>query len=176
MRADERSPNHERLTDRLRRRARDARDAAGELIVDLRAEPWAPLRSPVVRLALFAIAAVIIVVVARSCLPAIGSGSEPRGETATIVATIHVACTNPDCHASYVAHPNIDFKAWPMVCEKCATPGVYRAKLCPTCRSWFATAPGANDACPACAARNAATQAATQPARPRTGDDAEDGW
>lgn len=176
MSANERDPNPDRLADRLRRRARDVREAAGELIVDLRAAPWAPLRSPIVRLALVAIAAVIVVVTVRSCLPAIGSGSEPRGEAATAVATIHVACTNHGCHASYVAHPRIEFKAWPMTCEKCAAAAVYRAKLCPICRGWFATAPGATGACPTCAARNAATQATTQPTRPRTGDDAEDGW
>ena len=92
-------------------------------------------------------------------------------------ATLYVACTNAGCWAAYTTQQPMDFKAWPMKCEKCGALTVYRATLCPTCRQWYAVAPGQPPACPHCAAKTAVPDskpASIDPQKSR--DDAEDPW
>jgi hypothetical protein len=144
-----------------------------------REDPGKLWHSPVVRLAaLVALGAAAVIVVywlAREVTPR-ESTAESAG--ATQRAILFVACTNPACRAEYTTRQSLDFSAWPLTCEKCGQPAVYRATQCPACRHWFAFAPGRPPDCPFCAASKAATQPAP-PARnepTKSRDDAEDPW
>lgn len=110
-------------------------------------------------------------------------GLRPAGPAGTFAeptpfATIHVACTNPDCLHHETRKVDIDFDDWPMTCDKCGRESVYRAKLCRKCRNWYATAPGASERCPHCQ-RGTAEESAPTPHRarqPANPDDLDDPW
>ncbi len=94
----------------------------------------------------------------------------------TPLATIYVACAREECGHVAIAHPPIDFTAWPMVCEKCNQPSAKRAARCSSCRAWHADIDAA-PLCRICAGR-ATRAAASAPAAsgPVDPDDREDGW
>jgi hypothetical protein len=142
-----------------------------------RDDPWAFWRSPFTRIPLYiALGAAVLATLTwgtKLLVPNIPG----QFQHATPWATLYVACTNPACQATYSTQQAKDFDQWPLVCEKCGQPTVYRAQRCPECRHWFAVAPGQPHACPFCAARKAAQQPKEPLRRPSaTGDDVEDPW
>ncbi|MBN2446821.1 MAG: hypothetical protein JXO22_08850, partial [Phycisphaerae bacterium] len=114
--------------------------------------------------------------VGRGGFGALTADYRTNSEPPTAMATIHVACTNPDCLADYVTQVPMDFKAWPMKCRQCGQQTVYRAALCHKCRQWYAVRPGQPRECPHCARppEPAAAPADTKPEEHT--DDDEDGW
>jgi hypothetical protein len=100
------------------------------------------------------------------------SADEQRPPT----STLYVACTNPGCGAAQTVERPLDFKAWPLKCQRCGQATVYRARQCPTCRAWFAVPPNSAPACPKCAAAQAAA-AKAEPNQPKKrGPNDEDPW
>ena len=91
-------------------------------------------------------------------------------------ATLYVACTNPNCRTFDTVIKPLDFKDWPLRCSKCGGLTVYRATQCPTCRQWYARAPGGPVGCPFCAekARKAEPPPVQKPSQ--RSDDEEDPW
>lgn len=140
---------------------------------ELREEPAALWRSPLVRWGAWLITAVAALLF-FSYVPVLPRWTSPASvaDQPTPWAMLHVACAA--CDAAYTAQAPRDFQAWPMRCEKCAAPRVYRARRCAQCREWVAQAPGA--ACGSCARRGAKAETAQQPTTRKTGDDAEDPW
>lgn len=142
-----------------------------------REDPAALWRNPVVRLV--GLCGLVILLVLG--LNALVSALTPRGAgdagfvEATPLATLHVACTNPDCRAAYTVKLPMDHATWPLKCEKCGQSTVYRATRCRACRRWFATAPGAATECPFCRPADAPTPPVAPTGRSGTDDD-EDPW
>ncbi|TWT44886.1 hypothetical protein RAS1_13050 [Phycisphaerae bacterium RAS1] len=140
-------------------------------------EPTAIFHSPLFRIAVWIIVGAAVLLTARWL---IGGLSIPGGgkawEKATPWATLYVACIEPACRYAYSTQQAMDFTGWPLPCEKCAKKTVYRARLCGACRHWYATAPGAADACPHCAAAALKSAPTSQPRKKPTGDDEEDPW
>jgi hypothetical protein len=104
-------------------------------------------------------------------------GSASLGDQPTPTATLYVACSNPGCRAFYTTQQPMDFKGWPLKCEQCSGATVYRATQCPTCRHWYASAPGGPVGCPFCAEKaSSAEPLPTSRATPHHSDDDEDPW
>ncbi|MBI5863502.1 MAG: hypothetical protein HZB38_03115 [Planctomycetes bacterium] len=144
---------------------------------DVRENPALIFRSLGVRLLLWAaLGIVMFYVVSRVFINLAPSATEGR-LARTRLATLYVACTNPDCLHGATTEQTLDFKAWPLTCEQCGKQTAYRATLCPKCRNWFAAAPGGPSDCPLCK-RKSTTQPTSKPARKRSDDpdDREDGW
>ncbi len=143
----------------------------------LRDDPGALLRSPVTRYAglflLLLAAGGTLVWLSNAFTPGLGPG---QSEEATPTATLFVACTNPDCLADAVVRQPRDFSGWPLTCEKCRQPTVYRARRCPACGGWFAVAPGQAADCPLCARAARARQSAPSGPKPDKPQDPEDWW
>jgi len=133
---------------------------------------------PLLRVGLFVVLGIAAIVGVRYGIAALAvsaGGGGPR-EAPTPLATLYVCCTNPVCRACDTVQAPMDFAAWPMICPDCGQAAVYRAELCPKCRRWFATAPGAAEDCWHCRADAARRQPATKKSRSGDPDDAEDGW
>lgn len=164
------------IPDKLRDQAADLPDQVRQLKDDLRSDPSRLWRNPMARIIGWVLLAGVIYAIAHLGIAMfVGSLDSSEFVEPTKTATVHVACTNPECRTSYVANPPIEFTNWPMTCEQCGQPTVYRAKLCRSCGQWYANVPGQPDDCPHCAAR----REAAEPTRPRrTTDDpleSEDG-
>jgi hypothetical protein len=134
--------------------------------------------SPPVRIAAYSVLGVAALLaaywLAQGLVPG-GTGS--RLEEGPGWATLYVCCTNATCRAHYTIRQPRDFKAWPMKCDRCRQPTVYRGTRCKECRHWYAVAPGGPTDCPFCAARKAAQKPKEAPRdRSKTADDAEDPW
>lgn len=98
-------------------------------------------------------------------------------EKRTLQTTLHVACANPACRTSYTTSQAVNFKAWPLKCEKCGQLTVYRATCCPDCKRWFAVPPGRPTRCPFCPEKKPAKPVAPPTTRKSTNpDDEEDHW
>jgi hypothetical protein len=119
------------------------------------------------RLALWVLLGVAVFFGLRYAIHAIApTASNDKVEAATPWATLYVACSDPACHAARAVQKPMDFSAWPLVCEQCQKPTVYRATLCSRCGAWFARgASGAGD-CWRCAERRAASQPRKPPRKP----------
>ena len=144
----------------------------------LRDDPSLLWRHPAVRIGGLVVAGVCVLLLIHWAITAF----TPRGSASLFAkptpwATLYVACTNPSCRAWYTTQQPMDFKAWPLTCEKCGQTTVYRAEHCKVCRKWYAVPPGAPATCPLCAEKKAAKQRAAPASKP-TGnpDDAEDPW
>jgi hypothetical protein len=70
----------------------------------------------------------------------------------------------------------MSFNAWPLTCQKCGQPTVYRTKLCPQCRTWYATAPGIPSKCPFCVVAEPEGPGEALESGPVNPDDAEEPW
>lgn len=145
----------------------------------VRQDPSALWRSPAVRIALWIILGVLTYFAVATLIRMLTPGPA-RGDThevATPTALLRVACTRTSClHAATIERPR-SFRDWPVRCDACGSEAMYRARACPECRRWFATAPGAPDACPHCAARKQAVPVRpASEAAPTSSDDEEDGW
>lgn len=145
---------------------------------DVRANPSILLQSLPVRLAFWMLVAVAFFFVVTRIMTALAPDASAGREEATSVATIYVACSNPDCGRSQVANPRVDFKEWPMTCAACGKATVYRASMCRKCRNWIAAVPGHSPDCVPCRRAADAKRPATKPARKESDDpdDVEDGW
>lgn len=146
---------------------------------NIKQDPAALWQGPISRLLLLALVGTALLLGIRwlstslSALP-----PEMKNEEPTPFATLYVACTNPDCLAHYTTQQPMDFDNWPLTCEQCGQPTVYRATRCPDCRQWFATTPDQPETCPHCTAREHERRESETPAIvPREhSDDAEDPW
>jgi hypothetical protein len=167
------------LPRRVRERAAALRTDLWQWGADVRTDPSLIWRTTPIRVLFWLAVGVCIILavrgLAKGIMPAAASGPAAERE-ATKLATLYVACTNPDCLESYITKRPMDFKDWPLICEFCGHPTVYRAKLCPLCHRWYANAPGAPDRCPFCAADEPEEAAAPVEPGPTDPDDAEDGW
>ncbi len=165
------------LPHRIREQLQTLPELAHDWHARLRSDPGAVLRSPLLRLAglllLLIAAGGSLAWLAGAFTPAIDPG---RIEAATPTATLFVACTNPDCLADAVVKQPRDFSAWPLPCQKCGRPTVYRARQCPTCGGWFAAAPGQVPVCSLCARAARARESRPADAKPDKPPDAEDWW
>ncbi|MGD8451691.1 MAG: hypothetical protein PVJ57_07715 [Phycisphaerae bacterium] len=166
------------LPDRIRERTANWPEDFRRWRAEVREDPSLFWRTAAVRITLWIILGVVAIVAARWLTHALTPPAGPGDfEKATSTATIYVGCTNPACQAAYQVKVPMDFDAWPMKCEHCGQESAYRAKLCPKCRQWYATAPGEPAECPHCAARRAAN--APPPPKetgPQNPDDEEDPW
>lgn len=144
---------------------------------DLREDPTLLWRTPVIRLGGLVLAGVVLLAVIQGLVGAFTPAGTPGAfQKATRTATLYVACTNPDCLASFVVRQPMDFKDWPLACPRCDRQTAYRATVCQTCGHWFAVAPGGIPACPHCARRNADLAPPARRAPPASSDDDEDPW
>ena len=143
-----------------------------------RADPHVLWRTSAVRFGGLALLAILIIMGVQMLIGALAPRSGGGGGGKYVQeATLYVACTNAACRASYTTQQALDFKGWPLKCEKCGGATVYRASRCMVCRHWFASAPGATHACPFCAERVAAEKAKhPDPNRPEKSTDPEDPW
>ena len=145
---------------------------------DLKEDPTLFWRTPVVRIALCVAAGLVLLIGLRSLIGFLApDGSDPNFIEATPMATLYVACTQPQCLTHYTTQQQMDFSHWPLTCDKCGGESVYRATLCQRCRSWFATAPNMPEVCPLCAGRDAAkAPVVTDRKKSANPDDDEDDW
>lgn len=177
------------LPHKLRATLESAEQVRGDWITALRRwreavreDPLLIWRTPAVRIALFALLAVVLFLFARWAIPTFTPAAGGRNfEKATDTATLFVACSRTECldqrSIRLPMDPSTWKERWPLTCEKCGQKSVYRAQRCAECRKFFATAPEGPPGCPHCAAKRAASVKPTREATSRpTGDDAEDGW
>lgn len=146
---------------------------------DLRQDPALLWQTPAVRIVLWIVLGIILVSGLYWAIATFTpSGTDSLFVEPTPLATLYVACTNPDCRAHYNTKQPMDFDSWPLKCEQCGSESVYRAKLCSVCRRWFATAPGQPTGCPFCATRHKAEQTpeTIDSDKPTNIDDEEDPW
>ena len=146
---------------------------------DLRADHTLFWRTPAVRIAIWVAAGLVLLVGLLSLIGRLApADADSAFVEATPMATLYVACTQPQCLFSFTTQQDMDFNRWPLTCTKCGGESVYRAKLCPRCRTWFATAPNMPDACPRCAARDAAKASVADGPKKKSAhpDDDEDDW
>jgi hypothetical protein len=180
MTAERRETTLIKLSQHARKRFGSWRVRFGEWRQELREHPSLFWRTPAVRITLWVIAAITLLAGIRWCQSAITrSGMDTSDEDETYWSMLYVACTRPDCRAEFTTRQPMDFHQWPLKCGRCGADSVYRAQLCPTCRKWFATAPGHAPDCPFCAAQRAASQPAhpvPNTSHPTNPDDAEDPW
>ncbi len=141
-------------------------------------------RASAVRIGLWTLLVIGLLATVRWAVLAITAAStEPVPVKARRMTTIQVACVDPACRASFRTRQTVDFRDWPMKCERCGALSVYRAQPCPACKRWFAVAPGQAAVCPFCPAGppGATAQPRVPPAKPaasqraRTDDD-DDPW
>lgn len=143
---------------------------------EVREEPALLLRSPAARIAGWILLGVIFFLVVQALIAFITPAAPGRtAEKATPWATLYVACANPECRAAYATQTAMDFRAWPLKCERCGQMSVYRAARCERCRAWIAAPPGQPPTCAACAKRAEPKPAAPKPRPPADPDDLEDG-
>ncbi|GEM_PF-900302 len=144
----------------------------------LRQDPSLLWRTPLVRLAGLLLGGIVLVLGVNWFIGVLTlGGSSLKVEEPTPWATLHVACANPACRAVSKTRQPMDFKAWPLKCEKCGQMSVYRAARCPVCRHWYVNPPDGQGGCPFCRERKATTQ--SRPADRKTKsvpEDAEDPW
>jgi predicted RNA-binding Zn-ribbon protein involved in translation (DUF1610 family) len=166
------------LPHKMREAAGDFRSNWSQWRRDVRANPSILFQSLPVRLAFWLVVAVAFFFCVTRIMKALTPDASAGREAATSVATVYVACANPDCGKSQIANPRVDFKAWPMTCAACGKATVYRATVCKKCRNWIAMVPGQPPDCPHCRRAAAAKRPATKPARKESDDpdDREDGW
>lgn len=161
------------LPHHLRERAATLRADFRQFREDVRNDPAVLWRTQPVRVAFLIVLGIALLLAARQAsgllLPA---ADELSAEQPTQTATVYVACGNPDCGACYQAHPPMDFRAWPLVCEKCGQPTAFRAAPCHECGAWH---PDVGGEPPCLAARKAAPPPAAASA-PTDPDDREDPW
>lgn len=144
--------------------------------LEVKDDPTLLWRTPAIRITFYLILGIAILFAARwatHTLVDAGASVDPAKKK----ATLFVACTNPECLKSGNSSVAMDFKEWPLKCDTCGQPTVYRATLCKVCRNWYAIAPAGTDGCPFCRKKAAAAKPTTKPkAKAANGDDAEDGW
>ncbi len=172
-------PSLAELPHRLREGAAGLRAGWREWREGVRQEPGRLWHSPLTKIGLL----IVLALVAVLALQWFGSALVPGGlswrleEEGTPWATLYVACTNPACRANYTTQQARDFKSWPLKCEKCGQETVYRATRCPDCRHWYAPAPGGAPFCPFCAEKKAEQKPIEAPPAPiKKTDDSEDPW
>ena len=143
---------------------------------ELKDDPTLLWRTPAVRIGLYLILGIALLLSVRwatHSLAGAGAGADPARK----MATVFVACTNPECLKSGSARVAMDFKEWPLKCETCGQLTVYRATICKTCRNWYAVGPSGPEGCPFCRKKAEANKPTTKPkAKTANSDDAEDGW
>ncbi len=109
----------------------------------VRAEPALLWHTPMLRVAIIVLVGAGVLALINRLATGLTPGLDRSAfETPTRLATLYVACTNPDCRVSFTTHQPMNFKAWPLVCPHCGQKSVYRATLCPNCGRWYASAPG----------------------------------
>lgn len=148
---------------------------------DIRDDPWIIWRSPATRIGIWcALGLVLILIIQAGIDWTRPADVKQHLDKATPWTTLFVSCANPLCRHSFTAHTAMDFRNWPMSCEKCGARSVYRATRCTRCGQWYALAPGQGPGCPNCAERDAREKAGREQAkpmeRPANPDDAEDGY
>jgi len=146
---------------------------------DLRGDPGLLWRSSVLRIAGFVLLIVVALIAIDWLVTALTpGGAQGSRETATPLATLYVACADPECRAHYTVQKPMDFDDWPLTCNQCGQKTIYRAQRCPVCGHWCALPAGQSLECPFCAEKQAA-QKPPEPThreqRPRSDDD-EDPW
>ncbi len=165
------------LPDRIREQSEEAKANLRQWCNDAREDPSMLWRSTVLRVLFWLIlgicALLLVRGLSRSLLP---SEETMNTEQAAPLATLYVACVNPACLESYATQQAMNFNAWPLTCRKCGQQTVYRAKLCPKCRHWYATAPGEPVRCPYCAPPETEETQKAPKTGPTDPDDAEDPW
>lgn len=166
------------LPNTLRERIAEVPDTVRHWRDEIAREPTAVFQSPPVRIALWIVAGVVVLLTARGLIGGLTLPGGGKGwEKATPWATLYVACTVPACRHTWSTQQPLDFKDWPLTCEKCRGPSGFRAALCSACRRWSATPPGAATGCPFCAeAAEKRAAPASQPSQKKRGDDEEDPW
>lgn len=173
----DRIPSAADLPHRVRQFLADAPAAWSRWRRDLAANPALLWRTPAARLAAWVVLGAAIIILARVGVAVLSPGASGSAFVEpTRTATLYVACTNPECLRSAIVQQPMNFDGWPLTCAACGAPSVYRARLCPTCRSWYATIPGKPPICPACAAASARPPPDAQTKRPTDPDDEEDDW
>lgn len=176
--SDRRIPSLAEIPHRIRQQLRDLPGRWRTLREDIRQDPSRFWQSPLVRVPAYVLlGAVLLVSLSYGIRALTPGGTLAVHERPTATATLYVACTNPECRATYRTQQLMDFDDWPLECEKCGQKTVYRAQRCRECRRWFANVPGEKSTCPHCASRKAAQQRVEPLSRPSpTGDDIEDPW
>lgn len=180
MKVDIPPPDLSRLT--FGERIAKFREDYQSWMADVRQDPAQFFAPMPVRIGAWLLGALIIILLVRVGVAAFAPTKAGTDfESATAEASVMVACTNRGCNKTYMAHPEIDFKDWPMTCTTCANKTVYRATLCKNCRTWFARPPGSAPGCPFCEEREAREkaerEATSKPTtRSKNKHDAEDGW
>lgn len=162
------------LPDRLRERVSDLRADFRQWRSDVGEDPGLLLRTLPLRIALWVILGAALFFGLRGVVGGLMPRDAGSLEGATRAATLHVACADPACLAAYHTTRPMNFRDWPLVCEKCAKPSVERAGLCPRCKRWYAPSLGVN--CSVCTRPASAPAAPPVASRPLSRDDAEDGW
>jgi hypothetical protein len=176
MNAD-RPPLLANLPHRLRERAAKLRGNLRQWSADVREDPGLLWRTPAIRVAFWLGVGLVAFFAARFAANAIlPADADAEFKQPTQLATLYVACINPECRESYTTRQPMNFSAWPLTCRKCGRATVYRATLCPTCHHWFATVPGREHNCPFCRTPEPDEPESMPPANPIDPDDAEDGW
>lgn len=173
---DKRAPLLANLPHRVRAQTTDFKANLRQWRADLRENPRLLWRTAAVRICFWLILGLCAFLLVRAVTTSLFPTGQARPEPPTPLATLYVACTNPDCYNSYTDRQPMSFDAWPLTCRKCGRQTVYRAKPCRICRRWYATPPGMPDECHFCVAR----EPEEPPEPPQPGpidlDDREDGW
>ena len=174
--SQERHPQLGDLPDQIREQSAEVRRSFSEWWKAVQADPallWSNTAVRIVLWIVFGLCAMLIVyIVTHAFAPAPATSEAPKPPP---TATLYVACANPSCLKSYTVERPMDFKDWPIQCEKCAQRSVYRAILCPECRHWYAVAPGHKRICPFCKPKD---EPPKQEKKSGSGnpDDDEDPW
>lgn len=174
----EREPRLTALVHRTRAGLEALPQTLREASRNLREDPGAVWHSPIVRIGVWCLVALLGIAGIQWFLAAVTPGGVGQlGEQPTSTATLYVACANPGCGASFSTRLPMTHRDWPIVCDRCGQKNAFRATRCPDCGGWAANVPGESLRCPRCAQRAAATQP-TPTTRRSTGDpdDADDGW
>lgn len=165
------------LPHHLREHANDFRANWEQFRKDVKEDPAVIWRTQTTRVFIWIFLGVAVLLAARFLINSFApAGPAIPAERATTLATLYVACVQPNCLKSDVTRQPMSFNEWPLVCKFCGQKSVYRATICSKCHRWFATPPNASKECPHCA--RAAQSPATKPvaSRPANTDDQEDGW
>ncbi len=142
-----------------------------------RQDPAVLWHSPLVRICGLVVVGIVVLAGVHWFISGLVPADHGTGGEAVNLATLFVACTNSQCRADRVTRQPMDFKDWPLECERCGQATVYRATRCGTCGRWFAVPPGQPKLCPFRAERQAAKAARPDPRPPgTTSDDDEDPW
>lgn len=158
----------------LREQLGEFQEASKNLAHEVKNDPQRFLDNPITRVSGLILAGIFGLVLISWGVKAI-TPPPPAGIEDDPTAAIHVACTEPNCRAHWVAKLPMDFTEWPLKCRKCGAKSVYRAKRCPETKRWYAVAPGQPDVSPFKKPDKPVETTDHQPKR-KKGDDAEDGW